>query len=687
MGAATGIHVAVIGASGLAEALQHSGRFEAVHRFQTTSQFRNGIAGLASLPPERLTFLFADNTPNDLENTTIGDLVGRLTIKNYRVAVIECSPHGRAIVTQHPGAGLIPSPVTLNIVLGALSDRGVGMIEPVGEAWAYATLDVTNPAAVDIVKNASGEAPVEPFGDVFTPSTTAPFATEPQAAPAVSWGEQPTAPAAPTSVSPMWGEQPTAPAAPTPAPAQTWGAQPATATPWDGQAQAMPAAPWGAQPAPAAHVPEQTWGEQPTAPATWDGQAQAMTAAPWGAQPTAPAPEQAWEAQPTAPATWDGQAQAMPAAPWGAQPAAAAPVWAEQGGQPREATPQGGFAPEATTWSPQATWPQQAAATPAPTAWTEHGTAPTWQQAPAQGSGWPQQAVPAAAPGPYAMPTSPRKGYVISVAVAKGGAGKSSLTLNLGVWLGLRLRATGGNVCIVDANWQQADIGKQINAYNPTIYGLSQHREDLRPDRIAGHLYTRQDLGNTSFLLGPVRTEEANPLWITPKLYSDAVETLRHIFDYIIIDTPVAELHHDLFDDFVLPQSDYIVVPVIPNWPTIINTDNWLRQITLPVNQGGKGFDERRVGIILNRADSEIGFDEHDVETELGSWDYLGAIPNSNVWTRAGIENEIVATRNYPEINNAFGPILHLITKEDVLLEGLGEQNTRTPKKKWPWKR
>ena len=639
-----GIHVAVIGASGLAEALQQSGRFEAVHRFQTTSQFRSGIAGLASLPPERVTFLFADNTPNDLENTSIGDLVGRLTVKNYRVAVIECSAQGRAIVTQHPGAGLIPSPVTLNIVLGALSDRGVGMIEPVGEPWAYETLDVTNPAAVELAKSANRAAPAEPFGDVFAPSTAPLFNAGDQPSPSVSWGEQPqTAPQNAMPAAP-WGEQPG-----TPAPvAPVWGEQPST--------PAMTPSPWG--------------GQDQTAPQN------AMPAAPWGEQQGAPAP--AWGEQPAAPAAVRGE-----------QPAATAATWDGQASQSWEGTAQGGFAPGADTWSPQATWPQQGTAGPAvtaPSAWPTQEAAPAWQQTATPATLWQQHEAATAAP-QYAMPTSRRKGFVISVAVAKGGAGKSSLTLNLGVWLGLRLRATGGNVCIVDANWQQADIGKQINAYNPTIYSLSQHQEDLRPDRIAGHLYTRQDLGNTSFLLGPVRTEEANPLWITPKLYSQAVETLRHLFDYIIIDTPVAELHHDLFDDFVLPQSDYLVVPVIPNWPTIINTDNWLRQITLPVNQGGKGFDERRVGIILNRADSEIGFDEHDVETELGSWDYLGAIPNSNVWTRAGIENEIVATRNYPEINNAFGPILNRVTGEAVLLEGLGEQGAKATKKKWPWKR
>ena len=286
--------------------------------------------------------------------------------------------------------------------------------------------------------------------------------------------------------------------------------------------------------------------------------------------------------------------------------------------------------------------------------------------------------------GSYSLPVSKRKGLVISVCVAKGGAGKSSLTLNLGVWLGLRLRAIGQSVCIVDANWQQADIGKQINAYNPNIAGLSRHPEDMNPQRIAHHLYSRTDLGNTSFLLGPSRTEDANPLWITPTLYSQAVENLRYLFDYVLIDTPVAEFHHELFTDFVIPRSDYLVVPVIPNLATIMNTDTWLRAITTPTAQGGLGYDEKRIGIILNRAEADVGFDEDDVLKELSAWDYLGPVPDSKEWRAAANHHDIVATRNYPEINHAFARILHRITGEDILLQGLGDPNAdKVQKRKW----
>ena len=370
-----------------------------------------------------------------------------------------------------------------------------------------------------------------------------------------------------------------------------------------------------------------------------------------------------WEPVPVTPATqgWPSSAAAPPVAN-AAGDAQPSPTW-------------GNAPPTQPSWTAQNQVPPQTQPS-----WGQNGSG--WQGSQPSANGW--DSAPTTAPNQngYTAPLTSRKGFVISVCVSKGGAGKSSLTLNMGVWLATKLRALGRSVCIVDANWQQADIGKQINAYNPNIAGLSQHQEDLVAQRIGRHLYTREDL-NTSFLLGPARVEEANPLWINPQLYSRAVEQLRYLFDYILVDSPVAEYHHELFTDFILPRSDFILVPVLPNWPTIINTDNWLRNITTPKNQGGQGFDERRVGIVLNRAEADIGMDENQVQQELGSWHFLGSIPDSKEWRRAANSDEVIATRNVPELNRAFSQIMYAITQEELLLEDLNSGDGRKRGRKW----
>lgn len=251
--------------------------------------------------------------------------------------------------------------------------------------------------------------------------------------------------------------------------------------------------------------------------------------------------------------------------------------------------------------------------------------------------------------------------------VAKGGAGKSSLTVNMGVWLALRLKQAGRRVCIVDANWQQADIGKQIGFFDPNIFKLANAPQDLNPTDIYRHLLEKPEW-NTHFLLGPAKPDQANPTWITPQLYSRSVDVLKQEFDYIFIDTPVAEPHHSLFSNFILVKSDFLLVPVNPSWKTIFNADSWLEGITKnSVGSASGGFPKNRIGIVLNRAEDDVSFDEETVIREMSAWQYLGKIPDSKEWRRAENNGELIATRNLPEITSAFTSILYRITGEESL--------------------
>jgi MinD-like ATPase involved in chromosome partitioning or flagellar assembly len=280
-----------------------------------------------------------------------------------------------------------------------------------------------------------------------------------------------------------------------------------------------------------------------------------------------------------------------------------------------------------------------------------------------------------------------RKGLVIAVAVSKGGSGKSTLALNLGVWAGLRLRQAGKTVCVVDANYQQADIGKQLHRYTPNIVTLAKNPLDQDPQRIGQHILHMPNL-HTSFLLGPTGVDDANPLWITPELYAHAVEVLRSLYDVILIDTPVAEFHHDMFDRFVIPYADYIAVPVTPDIVTLQNTDNWLQGICQSAHQGGKGFDRDRIGIILNMAQDGVGMGEAEVQRNLAGWNFLGSVPASKVWQAARNEEEIVATRNYAEVNAAFSRILGSITQDpDILAGGVQAAPENVKRSKWPLKK
>jgi MinD-like ATPase involved in chromosome partitioning or flagellar assembly len=266
------------------------------------------------------------------------------------------------------------------------------------------------------------------------------------------------------------------------------------------------------------------------------------------------------------------------------------------------------------------------------------------------------------------MPKGERRGMVITVAVPKGGAGKSSLSLNLAAFLGMTLRAEGKKICIVDLNYQQADIGKYLGRFAPNVLDFVQDPRYLHEDLVLEKLVHRDDI-NISALLGPPNPNDGNPAWMTPKLYNDLIDLLKKHYDVILLDCPVAERFLPIMQQVALPRADFVAVPVNPNVATLLNTANWLRQaVNASAHEGGAGISLEKVGIVLNRAKDNIDCSEDDVRAALASWRFLGSIPETDEWQRANNRNEIVATYNYVELQEAFAEVLYEITGESALL-------------------
>src|SRR5699024_10594276 len=157
----------------------------------------------------------------------------------------------------------------------------------------------------------------------------------------------------------------------------------------------------------------------------------------------------------------------------------------------------------------------------------------------------------------------------LAFAARKGGVGKTTVAVNSAAYLGRALRGSGKRVVLVDMNLQQADVGAYIHKDSPTVYDLVRNPSRLTSEHIETAL-VRTERDNAWALPGPGTMADAHPAKVHVDLYSQILELLRGGFDYIIIDTPVAEPFHEVLR-LVLPMANYIVAPVAPSRVTLKN--------------------------------------------------------------------------------------------------------------------
>lgn len=205
-----------------------------------------------------------------------------------------------------------------------------------------------------------------------------------------------------------------------------------------------------------------------------------------------------------------------------------------------------------------------------------------------------------AASGPPAgSGTSVRDGAIVTVFAAKGGCGKTTLAVNLGVALAKSGRA---KVCVVDLDLAFGDVAISVQ--------LDPVRNIVDAVSMTGHLdvtgasslLTRY-LPGLEMLLAPVTPGDAER--VPPALVTELLTILRGMFDYVVVDTPAQ------FSEHVLAAMDISAHHVLLTTPDVSALKNL--RVTLDMLDLLSYPREIR-SVVLNRSDAKVGLSLEDVE-------------------------------------------------------------------------
>jgi pilus assembly protein CpaE len=216
------------------------------------------------------------------------------------------------------------------------------------------------------------------------------------------------------------------------------------------------------------------------------------------------------------------------------------------------------------------------------------------------------------------------RGKVIVVFSAKGGCGKTTLSINLATALS---EIATGKVCLVDLDLQFGDVGvsmqtnsdKTISAAIP----MGSNLDLLGTRSIVSNFDSKLDL-----LLAPSNPTDVE--FISGELVEIILENLTLDYEFVVIDTPPA------FTDFVLKSMELmdlcflittLEMPAIKNMKIVLQTLEALK------------IDQDLIRLVLNRADIDTGISSEEVVGLLGrGTDYkLRNEVNVSVATNQGV--------------------------------------------------
>ncbi len=199
-----------------------------------------------------------------------------------------------------------------------------------------------------------------------------------------------------------------------------------------------------------------------------------------------------------------------------------------------------------------------------------------------------------------------RAPQVITVFGAKGGAGKTTMAVNIAAGIA---NETKRRVALMDLNLQFGDVASYMNIQpRRTIAEFVQERNQWDSQLLNSYLIPHNS--GVKVLAAPLRPEDAD--LVTPEQIEKIITILRESFDYIIIDSPPY-----ISDTLLaaLDTSNQIILVMSMDLPAVKN-------VKLSLNLLDTLHHSGKTKLVINRGAKQFGVDIRDVEKTI---DFLAA--------------------------------------------------------------
>ncbi|MFT4264880.1 MAG: AAA family ATPase [Nocardioides sp.] len=255
-------------------------------------------------------------------------------------------------------------------------------------------------------------------------------------------------------------------------------------------------------------------------------------------------------------------------------------------------------------------------------------------------------------------------GKIITVWSPKGGVGKTTISVNLGLAL-----SEGGarKVCLVDLDLAFGDVAITMQLFPAhSIEHAIGSEGNIDAELLDGLLTRHQD--TLMILAAPSHPDVRDR--VSPTLVSQIIRTLKQTFDYVVIDTAPA------FDEqtlTALDETDEIVIVATLDVPTLKNVKVALE--TLDMLNIAPGHRH----LLLNRADDEVGISPDRVEGILGMRPAAQVTTSIEVAASTNAGNPIVVKNPYHPSSTAIIGLASLLAGQDIAAPTTGAPHQVEP--------